>query len=490
MTLSDGKENKRVKLNESCSAQSDRNRSSSLVMKPLSINRMRSNAYVLLVFVDLDQSGGLVYHETQPTFTHQVFGAEEEITFLDDPTGSRVVVLVNCFNGADHLVVTCGAMSDSEHTTLASLLKCFLPEGIEFLRSHTGALPPPPSLLREIKTVDKVQKWTVPKSSHICPPGTKVGSFEGKAGELYEFWLASNEDASASALLKRCESVATWLIETADGVDFEGDSRWEVLFCTRPLTRANSCFDANFVLAGYMTLFTFNNPFAGPKIRVCQVVTLPQYQGKGLGRQMLLEVYKLVHSRALSEVTVEDPAPGFQRLRDVVDCEVATRHCVAEYKRANGFAEDERLNPLSALWREMVASIVECSDAAAVGKALRITVSQAQFVLHALRFYQVVRPHDPTFVVKKIVENDSREEEEGDESVGDDEEDEETFSFEASDEYRALRIAVKRQLLKDNRELKTLDKPAMQRELDALFGEEELRLRAAYAAVCRQLAKL
>jgi GNAT superfamily N-acetyltransferase len=54
-------------------------------------------------------------------------------------------------------------------------------------------------------------------------------------------------------------------------------------------------------------------------MRVCQALILPPYQGRGLGRQMLLQVYRVAAERdSVVEVAVEDPAPGFQRQRDAV----------------------------------------------------------------------------------------------------------------------------------------------------------------------------
>ena len=46
----------------------------------------------------------------------------------------------------------------------------------------------------------------------------------------------------------------------------------------------------------------------------------PHLQGKGIGKQLLQVVYNLAAARKdTTEVTVEDPAPAFQRLRDRVD---------------------------------------------------------------------------------------------------------------------------------------------------------------------------
>ncbi|CAE7489460.1 HAT1, partial [Symbiodinium microadriaticum] len=57
-------------------------------------------------------------------------------------------------------------------------------------------------------------------------------------------------------------------------------------------------------------------------MRVCQALVLPPYQGRGLGRELLQQVYRLAADREfVVEVTVEDPAPAFQCLRDAVDVE-------------------------------------------------------------------------------------------------------------------------------------------------------------------------
>jgi ribosomal protein S18 acetylase RimI-like enzyme len=100
-----------------------------------------------------------------------------------------------------------------------------------------------------------------------------------------------------------------------DSVDF-ADERWEVLYLYNSNTENISNIDNNGSsssgngsnsiesselmnenmfeegpirnFAGYMTLFTFHNPFLGSKMRVCQVLVLPHMQGRGLGREMLL----------------------------------------------------------------------------------------------------------------------------------------------------------------------------------------------------------
>lgn len=101
-----------------------------------------------------------------------------------------------------------------------------------------------------------------------------------------------------------------WYIETADSVDFS-DNRWEVLFLVQ--TPAAECsgkhlnnstddgsvhvaklsYHVDEVLVGYFTLFSFRNPFAGCKIRICQALIFPPYQSKGFGKELLHATYSL-----------------------------------------------------------------------------------------------------------------------------------------------------------------------------------------------------
>ena len=125
--------------------------------------------------------------------------------------------------------------------------------------------------------------------------------------------------------LRRAEKVAMWHIETADAVDY-ADEHWEIATlyrCQDVIDNNNNNIDSCVrSVVGYMTLYTFLNPFKGAKLRVCQALILPHEQKKGLGRDMLLAIYRLAIERAdVVEITVEDPCPGFEHMRDTVDCE-------------------------------------------------------------------------------------------------------------------------------------------------------------------------
>jgi len=185
----------------------------------------------------------------------------------------------------------------------------------------------------------------------LVPPGSMISSFslnnnDNDNNNEYELRLASNSDEGAASLLKKAEGLAMWYIETADGIDFS-DSRWEVMTLYKKIVPSNTNTNTNdgcgvyyYSFVGYMTLFTFRNPFAGAKVRVCQALILPIYQGLGWGKKMLLEIYRRTFDRVdTSEVTVEDPAPGFQCMRDAVDVEWALKHKDIIYSNSNSLIE-------------------------------------------------------------------------------------------------------------------------------------------------------
>ena len=116
-------------------------------------------------------------------------------------------------------------------------------------------------ICRKLSSVVPVYSTETTLSLMSEPIGTKLNSFSS-GNDTFDMYLATHKDVGACELLSRAEKIAMWFIETADAVDFV-DERWEVLWIyTTVVDDADSGVKSN-VLAGYMTLFTFHNPFAG-----------------------------------------------------------------------------------------------------------------------------------------------------------------------------------------------------------------------------------
>jgi GNAT superfamily N-acetyltransferase len=259
----------------------------------------------------------------------------------------------------------------------------------------------------------------------------KVFDLGNGTDEKFEMYLMTYRDRGASELLKRAEKIALFYIETASSIDFE-DDKWEVLF----LIKRDSLNQTAFI--GYYTLYTFHNPFLGSKLRICQVLILPPFQGHGLGKQMLSFIYSLVQSRPhVTEITVEDPAESFQNLRDLVDLEWSLGH-------PNLSSSQE----------------------------LKIIPSQFYFIQNAIEFHDIQSLAPP---------EESPEEEERETKkrsfdaiiVSDENSIPKKVSKRSQTEFqqkmKEFRLRNKRYLLQQNGDLKGLEKAVMQKELGELY---------------------
>lgn len=148
-----------------------------------------------------------------------------------------------------------------------------------------------------------------------------------------------------------------WYIETADAVDLM-DDRWDVyyLMMEPPPPRGSNGNGGQrkppppALLVGFFTVFSFRNPLKGVSLRICQALVLPPEQRKGHARRFLEYLYGVAGERDdVFEVTVEDPAPSFSALRNVVDVD----HCRQHNAFSQDIFEEEDWKPLSKAVREV-----------------------------------------------------------------------------------------------------------------------------------------
>lgn len=319
----------------------------------------RAKDLIRLIFIHDHQT----MHEIRPTFTHQLF-ENETISFITN-LDTKVEIIIQCSNLA-HTVRLIGC-NTLEKELLIQGLKLAIPNESEYQHIENHCT-------ESIKDLRYLEHSNIPSCKFLYQ------FFTNDNNEVFEIHLANSKDYGVTEMLRRCEKVAMWFIETADSVDFE-DDRWELLICYQVMTK-DQPNKQQYNIAGYMTLFTFNNPFMGAKIRVCQALVLPYHQGKNIGKFMLKEIYKLAQNRdAVVEVTIEDPAPGFQRLRDCVDCE-----WFIDYINVN---------------KSINHQLLEAED---IAKNLKITKLQGQFINEAFRYASFV-PSGIIFPVKRINES-------------------------------------------------------------------------------------
>lgn len=236
-----------------------------------------------------------------PSFTHQLFDEEKMVELVVGKCENHhISIYVSC-SDLSHRVVFSNAFNKSQIDSISAKLQAVLPENTTIVqscesRSENGTSA---SSSNFVLTQDNV-------------PGKMLTSFS-HLGRKFQVRLAKYSDVTSRSCLSRLEKIAMWFIETADSVDYS-DDRWEVLFLIEELPTSH------FEIVGYATLFSFRNPFAGSKLRICQFLIFPFLQRMGLGALLLESINLLAFQRSdVVEITVEDPAEGFQLLRDFVD---------------------------------------------------------------------------------------------------------------------------------------------------------------------------
>jgi len=441
----------------------------------------RANDMIDLIFIEPDEKEYLV---AVPQYTHQFFDVEnhlEEVTFMEAPDECRVSIYVRC-SDYKQLIGVPAASSGREQQQLLGCLKKAIPADAEvfllhgnnngeddeeeeekdrkyFERVEAFAVEPPVPFLSPVPAPAATDAASASAAAVTDPSqGSKLSRGIGKhlhtfeqGNDVFEIYIATAKDAGAQELLQRAECLALWYIETADSVDFQ-DERWQVLFLYRRCRNYRNAAGRKvkgevLSIAGYFTLFTFHNPFAGSKMRVCQALILPHLQGRGLGRELLLCTYRLAREQPnVTELTVEDPAPGFQSLRDAVDLEWMYSH----------WAEPK---PQAA-----TSPVLKTEDVSIAAGKLKLTPAQVEYLSEAEQY-----------ACLKLQA----------EALGG--ADSEAGKVFLDTNMKPLRLQVKRRLLRQQPDVKALPKAQMQSELEARYTEQQQRFERSCKARARLL---
>lgn len=173
--------------------------------------------------------------------------------------------------------------------------------------------------LNDFKTVLK-DPWT--------PPGEVIHSYTLNSVDLlhkghrleqsYYVFRAGFDNPEMKSLHERLQFFLFFYIDRASFID-ASDPTWEVLLIAEK-TVNKVTQEVSWRSVGYTTLYTFLRYPSSRALRISQVLIFPPFQRQGHGHQMLQAIFSLANSRPnVTEVNVEDPAPGFQMLRDLFD---------------------------------------------------------------------------------------------------------------------------------------------------------------------------
>ena len=217
----------------------------------------------------------------------------------------------------------------------------------------------------------KIKVPSTPTNSDSAE-GLAASKTETEVETSFILALANGKSPGVNEYHQQVQKLSLFFIENADDVDLtngESGGGWNVLYLFRrhggPISTSAIRDNANdgegkgyrYSFAGFLTLFTFYSPFRKPQsgniLRICQALVLPPYQRQGHGKAMMRAVYdyakvsyndalRSVHmstvkdqgyhgdndtnsndgrsiSQEIVEVNVEDPAPGFTCMRNIID---------------------------------------------------------------------------------------------------------------------------------------------------------------------------
>jgi len=272
---------------------------------------------------------------------------------------------------------------------------------------------PPPKRLSEQEICAQLQKFLPPIIVPKASPSKDASSFqylktpfgtiitEYSHGDDMDFSLTVCSGKECADYHSAVQKLAPWYIESASDIDPTEDEgkAWKILYLFRKHNK-NAPADSidhpcyYYSLAGYMTLYHFESPFRKPLggtiVRVCQALILPMYHRMGHGKRMLHAVFGICshadNNNNIVEVNVEDPAPAFSSLRDVVDWE--------RYQQTGRqwFVDDKRFACCHDIAKAEFFAALKESDALEITTVALTTARQIQTVheldrLHRLQEY-------------------------------------------------------------------------------------------------------
>lgn len=398
---------------------------------------------------------------SEPWFTHQIFPDEKiELDSESFPACSSIEITIDAktIEFSVHVKLS-EAMADDKRVKMSTYLREKLPAGVPTNTPITFTSP-------DYEFQETLLPAEVAQTSALMdgiPVGTLVHTFDrlgaSEDANHYAIYLATYKDAGSEALLARLEKVAMWYIETASAVDFH-DDKWEMLVLYQFNKSNNGNVDSAEVV-GYLTLYTFHNPFLGSKIRICQALVLPNHQKKGFGRELMLIAYQLAAQRNhIVEITVEDPCQAFQSLRNQIDYEMFVRHYGGIIADAEAMPSAENVpDSCNSSSANSIHDKLNSTTLEMVTKALKITPLQAAFVKELQDFVVLLREvelKNPGMVL-------TAKDKEARAAIED--------ALEDLPTYKDFRLKVKRGLLKQDKELSALPKKEMQRALTEMYEE-------------------
>ncbi|XP_063990865.1 histone acetyltransferase type B catalytic subunit isoform X2 [Diachasmimorpha longicaudata] len=238
-----------------------------------------------------------------PEMSHQVFGDSESIFGYKD-------LKVKLYYSAGCLETYLG-MSYSEK------LQTDMYEGVEpdeVLSKMTEKLPP--------KVHDKLDSFikSLAQDENFRPAGELLHSFSVHDNDQVRHFEVYKADMTCKDFKEyhdRLQTFILWYIDAASFIDVD-DDQWHYfnMYEKYTSTSGSPCY----ATIGFATVYQYYAYPHHTRPRIAQILILPPFQKMGLCAHLLKAIYHQYIGRSeVKDITVEDPAISFQRVRDYVD---------------------------------------------------------------------------------------------------------------------------------------------------------------------------
>ncbi|RAL37151.1 hypothetical protein DM860_004073 [Cuscuta australis] len=107
------------------------------------------------------------------------------------------------------------------------------------------------------------------------------------------------------------------LVEGSNPIDVN-DPRWEIYLSVKS---SNPEEDDHIQLLGFAAVYRFHHYPDGARLRLGQILVLPQYQHKGYGCNLIKVLNSVATCENVYDLTVEEPDDSFQHVRTCIDIE-------------------------------------------------------------------------------------------------------------------------------------------------------------------------
>ncbi|XP_013186287.1 histone acetyltransferase type B catalytic subunit [Amyelois transitella] len=183
----------------------------------------------------------------------------------------------------------------------------------------------------------------VEKDKSFTPHGRLVHAFsvtpEGDNRRMFEVYYSEISTPGFLSFHERLQTFLLWYVDAASFIDVD-DDQWNFFTVFEKYEASEG--GHRYATAAYATAYRYYAYPRNLRPRISQVLTLPPFRKLGICAHLIKAIY--THFTVLPEVidiTVEDPSPDFQRIRDYVDvknCETLPAFQPAQLHQ--GFSQD------------------------------------------------------------------------------------------------------------------------------------------------------